>query len=386
MTGSRIDTSTTARKEASFTADEGPAGELSLKLSGYLDTEAAGRIWREVIDVVATRRPASLVVDAAGLEYCDGAGIALLLELKRRQLGEQRRFELRDLRASFQSLLDQFDVGKLTSERTQHPKHTNLFEETGRNTVKVLHDIYYLIDFIGELSAALVRAVIRPRSVRWKDAFLAADTAGVNSLPIIALVSFLIGMIMAFESATGLKEFGAEIYVANLVALAVLKELGPLMTAVLLAGRSGSGFAAELGTMKINEEMDALTTMGLDPVRFLVVTRTLALVVITPLLTICADFAGLAGGALVYCSFNFPLVTYIHQIQMYLHPKDLVSGVAKSFVFGLVVAAVGCLRGLQTTSGPSAVGEAATRAVVSGILLIVIIDGVFSMIYYVLGI
>src|SRR5262245_54686112 len=310
----------------------------------------------------------------------------MLLERKRRQLGEQRRFELRGLRASFPSLLDQFDVGKLTSERPQHPKHTNLFEETGRNTVKVLHDIYYLIDFIGELSAALVRAVIHPRSVRWKDAFLAADTAGVNSLPIIALVSFLIGVIMAFESATGLKEFGAEIFVANLVALAVLKELGPLMTAVLLAGRSGSGFAVELGTMKINEEMDALSTMGLDPVRFLVVTRTLALVAITPLLTIWADFAGLAGGALVYRSFGFPLVTYIHQIQMYLHPKDLISGVVKSFVFGLVVAAVGCLRGLQTTSGPSAVGVSATRAVVSGILLIVIIDGVFSMIYFVLGI
>src|SRR5262249_18294314 len=159
-----------------------------------------------------------------------------------------------------------------------------------------------LIEFVGELATDLVRAVIHPRTVRWKDAFLAADTAGVNSLPIIVLVSFLIGMIMAFESATGLKEVGAEIFVANLVALAILKELGPLMTAVLLAGRSGSGYAAELGMMKINEEMDALTTLGLDPVRFLVVTRTIALVVITPLLTVCADFAGLVGGAVVYCS------------------------------------------------------------------------------------
>src|SRR5262249_34048827 len=163
----------------------------------------------------------------------------------------------------------------------------------------------------------LGRAVLHPRSVRWKDAALAAETAGVNSLPIIMIVSFLIGVIMAFESATSLKYFGAEIYVANLVALAVLKELGPLMTAVLLAGRSGSGFAAELGTMKVNEEIDALTTFGLDPVRFLVITRTLALFAITPLLTICANFAGLVGGALVFCSFGFPLVTFVTQIQAY---------------------------------------------------------------------
>src|SRR5204862_2780630 len=136
-----------------------------------------------------------------------------------------------------------------------------------------------------------------PRGVRWRDALLVAENAGVNAVPIIALICFLIGLIMAFQSAIPMRQFGADIYVADLVALSMLRELGPLMTAIILAGRSGSAFAAELGTMKVNEEIDALTTMGLDPVRFLVVTRVLAAVCITPLLTLFANIPGLLGGA-----------------------------------------------------------------------------------------
>ena len=170
-----------------------------------------------------------------------------------------------------------------------------LAEEIGEATVEVWRDIYTLVAFVGELVAALVYAAIHPRSVRWRDAMAVAEAAGVNALPIVALVSFLMGLIMAFQAAVPLRQFGAELFVANLIGLSMLRELGPLMTAIILAGRSGSAFAAELGTMKVREEIDALKTMGLDPVRFLVVTRVVAAVFMTPLLTIFADLAGFDG-------------------------------------------------------------------------------------------
>jgi phospholipid/cholesterol/gamma-HCH transport system permease protein len=222
--------------------------------------------------------------------------------------------------------------------------------------------------------------------VRWKDAFLVAETAGVNALPVIALIGFLMGLIMAFQAAIPMRQFGAVIYVANLVGLSMVRELGPLMTAIVLAGRSGSAFAAELGTMKVNEEIDALITMGLDPVQFLVVTRIFAAVIMTPLLTLFADFIGVMGGSIVLLSMGYSIDTYLRQIFSMVTYVDLLGGLFKSIVFGVLVANIGCLRGLQTEMGASAVGDSTTRAVVGGIVLIVVTDGIFSVIYYYLGI
>jgi phospholipid/cholesterol/gamma-HCH transport system permease protein len=191
---------------------------------------------------------------------------------------------------------------------------------------------------------------------------------------------------MAFQSAIPMREFGADIYVANLIGLSMLRELGPLLTAIILAGRSGSAFAAELGTMKVSEELDALVTMGLEPVDFLVVPRLIAAVAMTPLLSIWAGFLGLVGGAVVMRSLGFPFVTYVIQVESAVTVSDMISGLSKAFVFGIVVAAIGCLRGLQTRSGASAVGQSTTRAVVSGLVLITIVDGVFAVVFYYLGI
>ena len=162
---------------------------------------------------------------------------------------------------------------------------------------------------------------------------------------------------MAFQAAIPMRQFGAEIFVANLIGLSMLRELGPLMTAIILAGRSGSAFAAELGTMKVNEEIDALTTMGIDPVHFLVVPRVISAVLMTPLLALFSDLLGLIGGAVVLLSLGFPLITYINQVLSAVAFGDLLGGLVKSFVFGILVAGIGCLRGLQTKTGASAVGE-----------------------------
>ena len=208
----------------------------------------------------------------------------------------------------------------------------------------------------------------------------------MNALPIVALISFLMGLIMGFQSAVAMRPYGADIYVPSLVAIVVIRELGPLMTAIILAGRTGSAFAAELGTMKANEEIDALTTMGLDPVRFLVVSRVIAAVVMTPLLTIYANVWGLLGGGAVFLSFGYPLVTYNSQVTAAISLTALLGGLAKTLVFGFVVAGVGCLRGLETLRGASAVGTSTTRAVVAGIFLIIVTDCLFSVVYYYLGI
>ena len=212
------------------------------------------------------------------------------------------------------------------------------------------------------------------------------ERVGADGLPIVALIAFLLGVILAFQSAVPMKRYGAEVFVADLIGLGMVRELGTLITAILLAGRTGAAFAAEIGTMRVNQEIDALTTMGLDPVRFLVTTRVIAAVLMTPLLSLFAMLVGMLGGAFTMLSYGVPFVTFVKEVDGIVNVQDFMAGWIKSFVFALAIAGIGCLRGLQTGAGASAVGDAATRAVVSGLVLIVIIDGVFAVIYFVLDI
>jgi phospholipid/cholesterol/gamma-HCH transport system permease protein len=361
-------------------------GMVTIAIEGRLESNTTGKIWRQATETLTAAKARSVIIDAAQVDYCDGSGIALFVHLRDLQRKAGGQLEIRGLRSEFQELLQESDLGDLEQLQSQRRAKTSLPEDVGRAVVGVWQDIQSLISFVGELVSALGTASIHPKSVRWRDVVQVAETAGVNALPIIALVSFLMGVIMAFQGAISLRRFGADIFVANLVGLAMLRELGPLMTAIILAGRSGSAFAAELGTMKVREEIDALKTMGLDPVRFLVVTRVTAAVVMMPLLTVFADLLGLIGGAVIMRSFGIPLITFYHQVQYQVTYGSFVGGLVKSFVFGILVAAIGCLRGLQTTTGASAVGESTTRAVVSGIVLIVITDGIFSVVYYYLNV
>jgi phospholipid/cholesterol/gamma-HCH transport system permease protein len=366
--------------------DAARGGVVTVVIEGRLDSNTTGKIWRRAAETVTATKASNIVVDASAIDYCDGAGIALLVHLRDLKHKSGGQLAIHDLRDEFQRLLDEWDTGDLARLDGQRRPETHWVEDLGRAIAGLGQDIRSLIVFVGELVSALGRAALHPRSVRWRDVVKVAETAGVNALPIVALVSFLMGVIMAFQGAISLRRFGADIFVANLVGLAMLRELGPLMTAIILAGRSGSAFAAELGTMKVREEIDALKTMGLDPVRFLVVTRVTAAVVMMPLLTVFADLLGLVGGAVVMRSFGIPLITFYHQVQYQVTYGSLVGGLVKSFVFGILVAGIGCLRGLQTTTGASAVGESTTRAVVSGIVLIVVTDGIFSVVYYYLNV
>jgi phospholipid/cholesterol/gamma-HCH transport system permease protein len=368
-------------------AEAGGEGLLTLTVDGRLDSNTTGKVWREAKRILERNGSHTrIILDASRVDYCDGSGIGLLVELRRRQKKAGGELEIRGLSEESQRLLSVFDPGEFEELRREKSDLSNFPEEIGRTTARVWEDTCALISFAGELSVALAHAFLHPRRVRWKDAFLVAETAGVNALPIIALISFLMGLIMAFQSAIPMRQFGAEIFVANLIGLSMLRELGPLMTAIIVAGRSGSAFAAELGTMKVNEEIDALITMGLDPVRFLVVTRVIAAVIMTPLLAVFADLLGLVGGSVVLLSLGFPLITYINQVLFAVTFVDLLGGLVKSFVFGILIASIGCLRGLQTNTGANAVGESTTRAVVTSIIFIIITDGIFSVLYYHLGI
>ena len=363
------------------------SGETAwLHASGRFDNLTVAKLWREAEELAGRLSSPRVCIDAAGITYCDGAGVALLLHFQGLLRAQGMETQIDHLPERVDVLLRMFNPEDFRRSPALPPAPVSIAEQVGRATVKLGQDIVHQIRFIGEVFYFLGLCLRHPRQMRWRDALRVAETAGVDALPIVILISSLIGLIMAFQAAIPMAQFGTEIYVADLVALTMLRELGPLMTAIVLAGRSGSAFAAEIGTMKVNDEINALTTMGLEPVRFLVIPRVVAAVIVTPLLTVFSMLAGLAGGLVVYLSLGLPALVYVRQITNTIDLGDPLGGLAKAFVFGILVAAVGCLRGLETKSGASAVGVSTTSAVVSSIVLIAVADGIFAILFYVLGI
>ena len=369
---------------AALAITDTPDGRRVLALSGRLDATTMRDLWGAAHRALADAPTRPVIVDAGAVDYCDGAGIALLVDLVAHP--RDAPVEIANLKPAHETLFQQFDPKRLEHDLDPEPKRAPFFEEVGIVAAGLWRDIRNQVTFIGEVVAALANAAIHPASVRWKDVWRICEKVGADGLPIIALISFLLGLILAFQSAVPMKRFGAEIFVADLIGLAMVRELGPLMTAILLAGRTGAAFAAEIGTMTVNQEVDALTTMGLDPVRFLVTPRIIAVLLMAPLLTLFADLVGMLGGALTMQSFNIPYVTFLKEVDSAVKMPDFLAGFVKSFVFAIIVGGVGCLRGMQTAAGASAVGDSATRAVVSGIILLVVVDGIFAVVYFVLDI
>lgn len=359
---------------------------VRLKLTGRVDRHSVGMVWKKIEHSLNNSKLSDICVDCCDVDQLDSLGAGFLGWLYREQQALGRKFVIEGLKKDFSEMVEFYRSIEFDIEAEESHSVRSFFEKIGSAAVEIVFDIREQVIFAGEISAAAAGVFLKPKKIRWKDVFLTAESAGADAFGIIALVGFLLGLILAYQSMHSLKDFGAEIYVADIVALSLFRELGPLMTAIILAGRSGSAFAAEIGTMKVHEEIDALTTMGLEPVRFLALPRILAVIVVTPLLGIVACFFGLIGSALVMLSRGFPISTYYAQITNAVDLVDFSSGVCKAFVFGILIASIGCLRGLQTKQGARAVGVSATRAVVSGIVLIVIADGIFAVIYNIMGI
>jgi phospholipid/cholesterol/gamma-HCH transport system permease protein len=258
-------------------------------------------------------------------------------------------------------------------------------KRVGQSAIGAIASFTETLNFLGQISFTFLKLVkVRFRAV---DLFLFIQENGPQALPIVTLISFLVGIILAFIGAVQLRRFGAQIYVADLVGIAIVREMGAMMTGIIMAGRTGAAFAAQLGTMKVTQEIDAFTTIGLPPEEFLVFPRVIALVLMMPLLCLYADFIGVLGGAAVGVGMlDMSWTTYFRETMNAITLTQLFGGLLKSTVYGVLIALSGCLRGLQCGKSSSAVGDAATSAVVTGIVAIVVACGVFAVAFYVLGI
>jgi phospholipid/cholesterol/gamma-HCH transport system permease protein len=332
-------------------------------------------------------RPAGLAFDAQRLTHWDSSVLTFLVSVSAlcRQRGVVVSRE--GLPAGLRRLLE---LAEAVSERKgarKEAEEASVLTRIGAATLGTTASIGAGLSFIGEMTTAFMRLFRMKARYRASDLFLLVQQCGAEALPIVTLISFLVGVILAFVGAVQLKQFGAQIYVADLVGIAMMREMGAMMTAIIMAGRTGAAFAAQLGTMKVTQEVDAFTTAGFSPQEFLVLPRAVALILMMPLLCLYSDFVGVLGGAAIGVGMlDLSWTTYFRETANAISLTDIFGGVFKSSVYGVLIALSGCLRGLQCGNSSSAVGDAATSAVVTGIVAIIVACGTFAVMFYVLGI
>jgi phospholipid/cholesterol/gamma-HCH transport system permease protein len=352
--------------------------DVRIELKGRLTAYTAQPIWQSALDTLARNPDRPIIIDASRLEYADDVGIAFLFDLIRCDRPAHANVEIRDLASNLAVLVHSHDA-KDFSTAVPVRAQLRIFEHAGRSTVQLLGYLHEVAAFVGECGSELRRAFSRRSRINWHDVLDLSTEAGANGVPVVLLIGFLMGIIIAFQAGLVAKQFGAVIFVVNGVGFALLRELGPLMTAIVFAGRTGAAFAAQIGTQKVNEEVNAITTFGLSPVGFLVLPRLIAAVLMVPLLVVLADIVGLFGAALVMSRFEVSYQQFYNQLLEAVTAWDVFLGVAKGAVFGLTIAIVGCQRGLATGAGATSVGLSATSAVVTSIVLIIVIDGIFAV-------
>jgi phospholipid/cholesterol/gamma-HCH transport system permease protein len=355
---------------------------LIVALTGRLSLETIAPILPEIKNLLEAKQPSRLTLNLGGLTFMDSAGALTLLRIEDEAREKSIPFSIIDMSEEAKDLMQLIDRQALTlAPLNPSERRVGLIAEIGEQSIRLLEDIQKVLTFSGILIAEIISSLRHPRTVRWGDTINYMKKVGVDGLPILGLISFLLGLIMAFMSSLQLKQFGANIYVASLVGLAMVRELGPIITAVLVAGRSGSAFAAEIGTMKVNEEVDALITMGFDPVKFLAIPKVFAAMFVVPLLTLFSDLFAIFGGLLVgVMGLDITVFTYLKQTASSFRAFDVLTGVIKSMVFAVEIAGIGCHRGFEVRGGTEAVGNAATSAVVSSLFLIIVTDSTFAII------
>ena len=350
-------------------------------MSGSWNASARFPELRPLTEALASEPPPpGVLLDASGLSRWDSRFVAAVARIQ--DLCRQRRVPVDD------SALPE-GVLRLLRLATAVPEASDVrgvggpkpfLARLGAGTVRAWEESLNLFTFLGEVLIALGRLFRGKAQFRLPDLLLVIQQTGPGALGIVALINFLVGLILAFVGATTLSQFGATIFVADTVAIGTVREMGAIMTAVILCGRTGAAFAAQLGTMKVNEEIAALRTFGISPVEFLVLPRIIALVLMMPLLVVFADLISILGGLLVSSSvMDVSSTVYIDRTIQAIKLKSFLLGVCKGGIFGFLVAYTGCLRGIQCGSNAAAVGEATTRAVVAGITSIIVFDGVFAV-------
>ncbi len=362
------------------------ADRAELRFSGELNFRDTSRLWRDVRGLL--ERPARWVrFDLSAVGGLDGGSAALLLELQSELEQRGTQAEIVGAEGRVRTMLDLYRAHP-AQPAPLHPEDANFFDHVGRLTLEWLAELREMMAFVGDVLAYAIAALRAPRSIHWRDVGGLMERAGVDAVPIVVLINFLVGLVVGFQAAVQLEQLGADILIADLVVLSVVRELGPLMTAIIVAGRSGAAFAAELGTMKVSEEIDALETLRLDVYRFLVLPRLLALLVMVPLLTLLADVMGALGG-LVVAVFGMDLTVAAYLNEAHFALVDLGSGhhvaigLVKSVFFGIAIALIACQRGLVARGGAAGVGRATTSAVVTTLFALVLLDAGFTILGHV---
>ena len=322
-----------------------------------------------------------LCFDASGLGLWDSLMLTFLTKIENGCKAMGITVDRGGLPAGIHGMLELADaVPELEGVRRQHPK-SGFLEKAGLLGIAFWEETVAILAFIGEAALGFGRFVLGKANYRRVDLFLLVQECGANAFPIVSLISFLVGMILAFVGSAQLSKYGAQVYIADMVGLGMSREMGALMTGIIMTGRTGAAFAAQLGSMQVNDEIDALKTMGFSDIEFLVVPRMLALILMMPLLCVYADLMGMAGGGLVSLYlYDISILEYSQHILARLRFQDFAVGVGKSVVYGVLVALAGCMRGIQCGRSSQAVGMAATSAVVTGIVMIVCADAVMAMV------
>ena len=357
---------------------------VTLSFSGRIDLETMESVNSKLDAFWESSHPAEIAADLSGVKYMDSAGAMLLLQLEEKAKDTGISFQFLNEKEKFKGIMNLLDMKALhLPPLISEEEQKGFFELFGEAAQRVYDDFIRVMTFIGELLTAIAYSLRHPLAVRWTAVFFYMKRVGVDGLPIVSLISLLVGVIIAFMSSLQLKQFGATTYVAALVGFAMVRELGPLMTAIIVAGRSGSAFSAEIGSMMINEEVDALTTMGFDPIRFLAIPKVLASILVVPLLTIYSAFFGIVGGLMVgVLGLDLTVYSFIKQTMDSFKVFDVVSSLIKAAVFAMLISGIACQRGFQVRGGAEAVGAATTSAVVAGIFLIVLANSAFAIILY----
>ena len=354
---------------------------MEIVLSGEWIAQQERPSVEQALDLLSQQGlPSEVRFDSVAISQWDSLFLTFLTQLENGLKRLAIRVDRRGLPSGVRGMLALADAVPEQEGVRRTPQSSSLLETAGKWGIAFWQDTVAMLAFIGEAAVGFVRLLLGRAHYRRVDFWLLLQECGINALPIVSLISFLVGMILAFVGSVQLAKYGAQSFIADMVGLGMAREMGALMTAIIMAGRTGAAFAAQLGSMRVNDEIDALKTMGFSEIEFLVLPRMLALILMMPLLCVYSDLMGVAGGGVVsYSMFDISYLEYYQHLLTRLRFQDFAIGLGKSVVFGVLVAISGCMRGIQCGQSSQAVGMAATSAVVTGIVMIVSADAVMTL-------
>lgn len=330
---------------------------------------------------------ATVSVDVSGIRRMDAAGAWLLHGMLKQLRDGGTRVELEGADARVGALLELVATHAPVMLSPPRPASPTVIENIGRHARQQWQEYRAFLEFVGRTAATVARATLQPRRIRFSLIAKELESAGLNALPIVGLLAFLMGVVIAYQGGIVLQDYGASIYIADIVGLSTVRELSPLITAIIVAGRTGSAYTAQIGTMMVTDEVDALRSIGIPPLEMLVLPKVLALIIALPLLTVFADLLGLIGGMVMSSSMlGINSATYMGRLAEALTLDSYLSGVGKAPVFACIIATVGCFQGFQVSGSAESVGRQTTISVVQSIFLVLIVDAIFSVAFSKLGI